>query len=333
MLFRPQAKLYELYSPPQIDDIITNIASRREIPRAYSYFAAGAAGWDEHIQQVDQEGTPSSLTMTRTLLARNEACLDDLAAPYERVNVVDIGVGNALPIKGVIAHLLAHGKLGRYIAIDISPDMLRIAERNIQTWFGENLAFEGYQLDMTRDRFADLLMNEHGEEARATRNLLFLLGGTLQNFRDRDAPLHVIHDSMGPHDVLIHTQKLDSETTRHQFDVGIEPGGRGIPSTRRTLVDLLNIAPSLYEFEAGYDAQRHERYGRLRFKTSVTIVFDVQGDTRHVSIDKGETLLFWRASHDTAMDVMNLFNRNDFSLLQMSQTDDQEYILTVSKVR
>jgi len=330
----PRKEFYDLYSQEQIYDIVTNLEVRREIPRQYNYFDGGADSWDEYIQRMDRENAPSNLTMTRKLLAQNESYIDDLMAQYTQVNVVDIGVGNALPVRDLLQHLLDQNKLSRYIAIDISPEMLNIAKKNIEKWFEGRVKFEGYQYDISRDRFAGILAQDYIKNAsKHTGNLILFLGGTLQNFKKRDVPLQTINDSMGANDVLIHTQKLDSAATRRHFDFSERPGAQVLPPIHGLVVTLLNIDPSLYELELGYDDLKHERYERIRLKVSVAIKFDFEQGERVIGIDKGETVLLWRASQDSALDLSRQFDKADFYMLQSSQTEDQEYILTISRVK
>ncbi len=331
----PRREFYQHYTEEQVYDIVTNLEVRREIDRQYGYFDGGAHKWNEYVKRMDRENAPSNLTMTRKLLSKNQSYIDDLIARYQRVNIVDIGVGNALPVKDLLAHLLEQNKLGRYIGIDISPEMLRIAKQNIEEWFAGKVAFEGHELDIYRNRFSNILAGDYiKSSSQHTGNLILFLGGTLQNFRKRSAPLQVINDSMGANDLFIHTQKLDSAASRRHFDFNVQPeSSHTLPPGQRLVIDLLNIDPSLYDFELGYDEYKRERYVRIRLKVSLTIKFDFKDGERLISIDKGEAIQVWRASHDGALDIIKLFDQNDFYMLQASQTEDQEYILTVSRVK
>lgn len=330
----PRSEFYKLYNQEQIYDIVTNLEMHREIPRQYNYFDGGADHWDAFTQRLAAEETPNVLTSTLKLLEKNQGYIDGLLAGYKRVNVVDIGVGNALPVRDLLARLLEQGVLGRYIAIDISAEMLEIARRNLKEWFGDKVAFEGHKLDINYDRFATLLANEYiKKDANNTANLILLLGGTLCNMRAPDGAFKIIHDSMGINDFLIHTQKLDSPETRRHFDFNVDPGSSAPAPIHGLVVDLLNIDKSLYRLELGYDEQRHERYERLRFKVALTIKFSFDGGERVIDFNKGDAILIWRSWQQLALEVINQFDRNDFYLLQTSQTEDQEYILTVSRVK
>ncbi len=329
----PRPEFYKLFNQEQVYDIVTNLEIHHEIPRQYNYFDGGAGHWDKYVQRMDQESSPNNLTMARKLLAKNADYIDDLVSMYQKVNVVDVGVGNALPVKDFLTHLLEHGKLGRYIAIDISPEMLRIAKQNIQEWFGERVTFEGHELDISRDRFTNVLAGDYIKSAKNTGNIILFLGGTLQNFRRRDIPLQVINASMGANDLLIHTQKLDSEATRKYFDFNFKPGNSALSPNHRLIFDLFNIEDPFYEVEMGYEESTRERYIRVRLKVSLDITFKFEEGEREITFNKGETILLWRASQDSALDIINQFDRSDFYTLQSSQTDDQEYILTVSRVK
>lgn len=330
----PQPDFYKLFDVAQIYDIITNIEMHREIPREYNYFDGGAISWDEYVKRVDRENTPSNLSMTRELLAKNQSFIDSIIENYEFVNVVDLGAGNAYPVKAFLSHLKDMGKLGRYMAVDISPDMLGVAHKNITEWFGDSVRFEAHQLDITRDRFARLLAEDYVKNtSEQTCNIILFLGGTLQNFRKKDAPLQVINDSMGANDFLVHTQKLDSPATRLQFDFGSKSGDHALPDTHSIVPNLLNITPDLYDMEAGYDKVKKEKYVKIRFKATVKIQIDLDGGKHSIEVEKGQSVQLLRAYQDEAIDIINQFNRNDFYLLQTSQSLDCQYILTISRVK
>src|SRR6266702_5830844 len=111
----PRPEFYRLYSEAQIYDIVTNLEIHHEIPRQYNYFDGGATYWAEYADRLGHESAPNILNSTVKLLDKNQGYIDHLMSRYERVNVIDIGVGNAAPAKEFIGHLLEEGLLGRYI--------------------------------------------------------------------------------------------------------------------------------------------------------------------------------------------------------------------------
>jgi uncharacterized SAM-dependent methyltransferase len=330
---RPPAHLYENYSNEQIADIMSNLTSHREIPTQYSYVDGGASYWDVYAHRLIAQNIPSTLTSTILLLESNLDNLDRLLAGHRRVNVIDLGVGNALPIRGLLAHLVERGALGRYIAIDISTDMLKIAGGNITRWFGDSVSFEAHQRDLSSERFRDLIADDFlaGDEAVAPVNLVLLLGGTLSNFRDPDDVLRNIHNSMMPGDLFLHSLKLDTPQSRQHFDSSNLKLSTEGPASRHTrMLEQLGIDESCYEIETNFDEQLMARFVRARLKVALSIEFTFGKVTRHVELNKDDRILLLRIWHRDVFDVVGQLARTGFGLLQASQTSDHEYLLTVS---
>lgn len=330
-MVRPRPEFYKIYSQAQIYELVTSLELHHEIPRQYNYFNGGAAAWDQYTIRLAEEDTPNVINETVKLLEISQSFIDYLLSGYKRVNVVDVGVGNVLPVKDFLQRLLDTGMLGRYIAIDISAEMLGIAERNIKEWYDGKVAFEGYELDFNHERFTDILAEEYlRPDAHDTINLVLLLGGTLSNFRNPDGVFKNIYDSLGANDYLIHATRLDTEATRQYF--GFHEGEPVLPPTHRLVVDLLNIDPSLYEIKLGYDEERHQRYERIVFTTALTIEFEFDQGHRSVNFSKGESVLVWRSWQQTFKDVTEQLDYNGFHILNASQTTDKGYVLTISSV-
>jgi hypothetical protein len=90
---------------------------------------------------------------------------------------------------------------------------------------------------------------------------------------------------------------------------------------------------SFYDVEMGHDPSINQRYIRVRLKVATTIQFNSKGGKREVSLNKNDTILLWRGIQHTPASVLRQFDKNDFYPLHTSQTPDQEYILTVSRVK
>lgn len=334
-IVRPVAQFYQDYSKEQIADIISNLTTYREVPAQYSYVDGGADFWDEYAWRLIGQDAKNTLKSTIELLDANLGNLDRLIADHKKVNVVDLGVGNALPIKGVLGYLVERGILGRYIAIDISAKMLEIAERNVKEWFGGKVAFEGHVRDMACDRFKDLIADDYlaGGDDRPI-NLVFLLGGTLSNFRNPDDVLRTINNSMMPGDLLIHSCKLDTPYTRQHFDFSNMAASKERPATQDTyMLSQLGIKDAYYNLEAYFDEKLKARFLQARLKTALSIEFVSDKGALQVGLGKGEAITLLRIWHRDAQDVINQFSRNGFGVLQLSQTRDHEYLLTISDLR
>jgi uncharacterized SAM-dependent methyltransferase len=251
------------------------------------------------------------------------------------VNVIDLGVGNGVPAKSILNHLLVRGILGRYVAIDISGEMLQLAKANVKEWFGDQVDFEGHILDFSHDRFIDLLANDYmRNDSRRSVNLVLCFGGTLSNFRTPDTALQAIRDSMSPtEDILLLPRRQDTESSRRYFDFRIGEELPRLDPQARSIVDMLNIDEAYYDAETGYDQDQSSRYIRIRLNVALTLKFAFGEESRCVEFNKGDEILLWRSWHVTTGDIVSQLNRNGFDVLQVSQTEDQEYLLSVSRVR
>lgn len=330
----PKPEFYKLYNQQQIFDLTSSLDIYHEIPLDYAYFDGGADYWDEYAQRLASEKMPNFLTSTIKQLKANQGYIDDLTSRYKRVNIVDIGPGNGMPVKELLQHLLDQGKLGRYIALDISPSILKVANRNIESWFGSKVSFEAHELDINHDRFTDLLAEGAlGKGAKDVVNVVLALGGGFSNMRSPDDAFKTIRSSMNRQDLLVYNLKLDSKTSRQYFDLGIRTESTPLDAHKKMLVDLLNIDESLYDVEVGYDDQWRERYMHIRLKVALAITFSLEKGDRVVEFNKNDTILVWRYWHQSAQEVMTQLTHNHFDVLQTSQTEDKDYLLTVSRVK
>lgn len=331
----PRPEFYKLYNQAQIYDIVTNLSVHHEIPRQFNYFDGGAHNWDNYVQHLMADKVPSQPASTIKLLEKNRGYIDDLLDRYKRINVVDIGPGNVLPVRDFLAHLVNEGKLGRYLALDVSAEMLDIARANVKEWFGGAVSFEGYQMDINYERFSNLLAEESmRKDADKTVNIVLFLGGTPFNFRNPDRAFSVVHDSMDRGDLLFYTDKLDTQTNRRFFDFHTEPEKlTALAPNHRFIFDLLNVDESFYDVEMGFDKELRQRYIQVRLKVALSITFNFDAGVRTVEFEKGDAILLWRFKQHTALEMEQFFDRNGFSAIQASQTDDQDYILLISRVK
>lgn len=335
----PRQDFYSIYNRRQILDIINSLGIHHEIPAQYSYMGEGAMNWDGWMKRLATDTTANLLNGTIDLLERNSAAIDRIIRGTSRVNVVDLGAGNAYPVKKLLDDLLNKELLNRYIAIDISPEMLRIAEDNVHSWFNNSVHFEGYQRDMTYERFDDLLVEDMLDgKADNTINIILLLGGTASNFSSFDDAIRTIRGSMGRNDILIFTDKLDTESSRQYFDFAITKSGQADHVTSKLseldkyMLDLLGIDESLYTVESGFNPAKHMRYIQIRLNTSITVEFGVSEAKQRVNLEKGEVILLLRILHHNSHQILTAFQQAGLDFLHASISADHQFYLSISRV-
>ncbi len=333
-VIHPTSEFYKIYSRRQILDIITNLDVHGEIPRQYNYLQEGAHNWDNWVRRLIQENTPGILRGTIELIRTNMLSIEQWLEGSKKVNIIDLGVGNAYPVKELLGRLLELGVLHRYIAIDISQEMLDVAHRNIEEWYGNAVPFEGYVRDFSYEHFDDLLVDDMlSSEAEETVNLVLLLGATPLNFRSSADIFKTVYGSMGSRDMVMYTDIPDTESTRRQLD--FHPNGTmsgRLSPSHKYILDLLNIDESLYDVEMGFNVAQRMRYIRIRFNTSLSIKFRFDGSERRIDFEKGDTILLLRVWHMTAREIISSFERAGFTLLQSSLTKDRRSLLTLCGV-
>jgi uncharacterized SAM-dependent methyltransferase len=332
----PSSAFYELFDSKDIFDIISNLDIYKEIPLQYSYFDGGAKIWDAHVQRLATEESPNILTNTIELLDLNMPYIEGLFGQGEKINIIDIGPGNCYPVRNLIEKLIANERLNRYICIDISPSMLKIAEQNIKEWFGDKVRFEGHVRDITYERFDDLLALDSFDKERLIRNAVLFLGSTMSNFREPIEPLRTIHNSMGKNDVLIFSKQLDSDRARRYFDFytdSDEPGKHQLPPKSRFIIELLNIDRSLYDIELFFDKENMSRRGQIRLKVALSIEFQLNDRAKAINFNKGDSVLLYRHSHQDTFQTIRQLDASNFKLLSAITSNDGECILTISNIK
>jgi SAM-dependent methyltransferase len=332
-VIRPKKEFYDIFSRRQTLDLISSLTIHREIPHKYNYLDGGANNWDSWVLRLADESGPNMIHNTIDLVNSSLDSIDSLLKGREKINVIDLGVGNAMPVNDLIGHLLKRGALNRYIGIDISQSMLDIAERNLKKWYGEDFRFEGYVRDFSYERFDDLLVDDMlDSDDGKILNLVLLFGSTPLNFRNPNDALRAVYGSMGENDLLVFTCKPDTEASRRYFDYRLDEEHVGLSPIQKFVPNLLNIDDSLYDVETGYNEQKRMRYIRIRLKTAIVLEFEFEHAIRRVSLEKGDAVLLLRIWHQTALETINEFEKVGFILLRSNMTKDRERLLTVSGI-
>jgi hypothetical protein len=212
--------------------------------------------------------------------------------------------------------------------------MLDIAERNISEWFDNTIRFESHVRDFGHERFDDLFATDNaGNNDDVPINLVLLLGGTLCNLRSPDQALQAINDSLGLNDLIIYSTKLDTANSRRYFDFNISHENQELTPRHRLTLDMLDLDPSLYEVEQFYDSSKKARFIGIKLKVAVSIEFNLEHGVRHIEFNKDDSILLWRYWHLSAIDIIDQFDRNDFDLQIARKSENQEYLLLLSRIK
>jgi uncharacterized SAM-dependent methyltransferase len=333
----PKPDFYVLYSQEQILDIISSLTTYHELPLQYSFLNGGATYWDQYSNWLYEGVTPNILTRTIELLNTTAQSVDQqIQSSNKKVNVVDLGPDNGLPIRPTLERLVKQGRLNRYIAIDVSPDMLGILRRNIKEWFGNEVTFSGYVRDFSHARFNDVFLDDYNtfNSKDMPVNLAFVLGSTLGNFRQPERVLRSINESLAPNDLLLYATYLDTPRTRRYFDFKV-PGQS--PSQKlsftKMILDRLGIDQSLYDVEGEFNEKSKKRLIYIRPKVDLYIDFRFSKVAHRLELHKNEPIVVWRHWQHDAPDLVELFDESGFDLLQATKSEDRDFILLTSRIK
>ncbi len=309
-------RLFDLYTPEQVDQIAVDLAAR-QIGTRFNYVGRGAAHWNAMAGWMAGSGTPNSLRSTVDLIGGMRGELAAWSAGVGEVRIVDLGPGDGTPARVLGAAL---GRVDRYVAVDISHAMLGRVAAELRGRFGPAVAVETHRRDFETDDIADLI------SGGGAGTVVLLAGGTLLNLGAPGALLRAVRGAMSARDLLVCGVRLDTPASRAAFDFG-PPREAGLDPHDRVVLDLLRIDPAWYEPEHGFDPVLRERYIRIRMTRPVDVVF---GRGREVRLAAGETVHLWRYHHRDPDEVRDLFTRNGLAVWRHRRSGDGQFLLVVA---
>lgn len=189
-----------MFTPKQEAEIITAIKGRGEVPLKYNYIGnKGAAIWDKIAKLRMDPNVKGINSIEGSLLADKADSFLALYKGFKKINIIDIGCGNAFPVFPLMKHLIEDKKTVRYIAIDISKEMADLAVKNVKKWYPE-VETKSYILDFESGHFSDIIYSLRKNDYV---NLLLFFGSTVGNTSDRTRVLTNFRDSMTSEDYII----------------------------------------------------------------------------------------------------------------------------------
>lgn len=319
----PEQKFYELYSEQQIYDIIQTLNLHKELPLQYSYFLdEGAELWDTFRSRLG--GRFDAVELVES----SRSYLDRVLEKFDKVNIVDVGVGNGLGAKDIITHLKSQGKLNKYIGIDISQAMLNVAERNINSWFDGHVTCEMYIKDISHQLFGDVITEPVNPSTQRQEivNLVLLFGGSISNFKDPDDVMRNISKSMGSQDIFMSHFKIGTQAVKNRLSFI-----NNYQAQCAKVLELMGIDRSLYTSEIGFDDETPMRYGAIRLNRTIKINFQLPKGTWVVDLKKDDSILTYRARFNEPFDTpRTLFYKNGFNPLLTTRTLDNTGMLVLA---
>ncbi len=206
----PSQQFYKVFSYEEVIQIINDLDINSFMDQKYAYKNGGAKIWDDNY--INFGGDELYSEMAESLLNESNTFLKFDAKT--KFNIVDIGPGNALPVAGFLKKLNNMEILNKYIAVDISKEMLDIAKINLNKYLKPEQIVE-HVVDVEYNNLTRVLY-EHKYETEdvIVKNLIFILGDTMSNFYNQVRFLENIRLSIDQNDYFIFGETFDRQPRR-----------------------------------------------------------------------------------------------------------------------
>ena len=333
----PKPEFYTTFTETQIIDIATSLEIHKEIDLKYTYFSSGATWWDNYIKRNIKEGKSYTVNNTIQLLDSNTYFIEALVKKYNKINIIDLGSGNAYPVRNFIDYFQKKNVLNKYIAIDYSSDLLKMAENNVKEWFHNTIPVETRNLDFNYELFKDLLFinTSSNNDSDQYVNIILFLGTTIENQRKYNQSLGIIKNSMGPNDILVLAHRLDSSSSRLAVNFNSnDPAKKAsdLEQQIKLVLDLLNINEDMYDVERIYSEEEKSRIIRAVLKSDINIKIKTKSFQKIISLQHQDKVIFFRHRHHTFAEVIGILAEVDFNVLHATTSQVNEEIMVISKL-
>ncbi|MBD2532673.1 L-histidine N(alpha)-methyltransferase [Nostoc flagelliforme FACHB-838] len=327
---KPSSEFYALFSEEEVLEIIEALEVRREIPLKYSYKGRGAKSWNDFYLKYVIPRWYGRVNVEIDLLKDNFQYLNSNIPTGKRVNIVDVGAGNSYPVKKFIRELNKLGKVNKYIALDISEELLHVSRNNFTKWF-PLVEFISSPIDIENSCVPQILFqNQVSLENDDTAKIFLHLGVTIGNHQNRDKVLKNFRDSMGKNDFLVFTNETGSNS---QWN-GIVRGGckYHVDEIYGWVKNKIGIKSEDCELVRKYDFKTDSIVANLKFLHDYTINFSRMGIDKNIEISEGEEITIWRHHKYEIPKLLQEIERSGLQLMHYSTDKNQSHIMAICKV-
>ncbi|MFI5260280.1 MAG: L-histidine N(alpha)-methyltransferase [Candidatus Paceibacteria bacterium] len=306
-----------LFTKRQESELITAIKGRGEIPLKFVYLGEGAHNWDAIAGERTETGGINS--MESALLTNKAADFVGVFKGISKINVIDIGCGNGYPGVPIFNELHKRGIAFRYVPVDISAELLDLAEKNVQKMFPD-IEIRKFQLDFELGNFSDMTYDLKSD---GSSNLLLFLGSTLGNFSDRNRVLTNFRDSMSSDDYLINGveltnfAKINKILSHYQVDA--------VKDFLYFIPKQIGINPEDTDFNVVWNDRESQVEIRIIFKKDAFINIGKE----NFKLEEGESLFVARSIKFTEWSIMKLFSDVGYRNELLTTNADRTFMLSM----
>ncbi len=327
---KPSSEFYSVFFEEEVLEIIHALKTRQEIPLKYSYKGRGAKIWDNFYLKFIIPRWYRTSSVEIDLLRDNFELINSKIEGLEKVNIVDVGAGNSYPVKDFIYRLHKLGRVNKYIALDISEELLAVSRKNFRNWFPLT-EFTSDTIDIENSCLPQNLLPSHSNvETENTPKIIFHLGVTIGNHSNRTKVLKNFRDSMAQNDLLIFTNEIGSNS---QWD-GRVRGGLKYHSEQiyAWIKNKIGIKAEDCELVRKYDLKTDSIVANIKFRHGYIINFSYMGIDKTIEISEGEEITIWRHHKHEIPELLQEIEEAGLQLVHYSTNKYLSHVMVICAV-
>lgn len=323
-------EFYFLFSEEEVLGIIQALEVKREIPLKYSYKGRGAKIWDNFYLKYIIPRWYRTSSVEIDLLRENFEYLNGNQQGCEKVNVIDVGSGNSYPIKIFIDKLNELDRINKYIALDISEELLNLSRDNFRKWF-PSIDFESYTIDIENSCLPKILLkNQDYLEADDIPKIILHLGVTMGNHQNRNRVLKNFRNSMAKKDLLVFTNETGSNSN---WDGRVRGGFKYHAEEIYTWIkNKMGIRAEDCELVRKYDNKTDSIVANIKLRHNYTLNFSLMGIDKNIEISDGEEITIWRHHKYEIPELLQEIERAGLQLVHYSTNKYLSHVMVICEV-
>lgn len=327
---KPSSEFYSIFSAEEVLGIIHALEVRREIPLKYSYKGRGAKIWNNFYQKYVIPRWYRTSNVEIELLKNNFEYINGEYQSCDKVTIVDVGAGNSYPVKAFIGRLNKLGKINKYIALDISEELLNLSRKNFRKWF-PLIEYKSYTLDIENHCIPkNWLKNQPSIETDNTAKIFLHLGVTIGNHQNRNGVLKNFRNSMGKNDFLVFTNEIGSNS---KWDGKVRGGCKYHAEQVYTWIkNKIGIRSQDCELVRKYDLETDSVVANMKFRQGYTINFNFMEIDKNIEIFESEEITIWRHHKYEIPELLQEIEQAGLQLVHYTTNTYFSHIMVICKV-
>ena len=325
---KPKPEFYEIFNDEEIMEMVRDLEVASQINLKFAYRGKGAKLWDEFYNKGVTEGTYMTPSKDQKMLEDTFQLILQRVSNSVKINVIDLGPGNSKPLKNFLLKLSELDNLNSYTAVDTSPEMIEISQKNIHKWLPD-LPYFGYVCDFETANFNRILEERKARFDFETVNIVFDLGGTLTNQNDPFLVLNNMAKGFRKGNIFISTNGIDSTINRAEFGFL-----KVTESLKRKLwiPEILNFDMEEIEFFSRYDESEDCKSQYFVLDKDYTLTIRELGKDKVLNFYKGQEIVVWKHYMTSPNGLFEYYESCGLTLVGFNMSNDHRDSLMICEL-